>query len=103
MNSTILKEYADKKLQIEALKAELEALKEQAIEEIDYLKGSDREVITPFGKFSIGSKQTWKYSSDVDELAKKLSNIKKKEQSNGKAELMKDSQFPVFTPIKNEN
>jgi hypothetical protein len=97
-SSPLLKEFAEIKLRIAELEKRKDEIEVQVIEEIDNLREHNREVVTPYGTFSLGSRKTWKYSPAVDVLKEKLSEAKKEEEATGLAVLMKDSQWPVFKP-----
>lgn len=102
MNSIdpVLQEYIDITVQIKALEKRKAEIAEEAINTIeDHFEGG-REYRTPLGVFTVGSRKSWNYSSKVKDAADALANMKKNEEHDGTAELVKHSSWPIFTPFK---
>jgi len=80
-----LNEYAKIKGEIKLLEAKADELNPLVFE---VMQASEAEEITleNVGKFSLGSRRTWKYSQGVQDLEQSLKSEKKIEEQTGKAD-----------------
>ena len=93
MNKSLFVQYAELDSSIKALEEEKNALKPQVIEEIK--KSGAEKIESDFGNFTIVSKNTYSYSSKVNEAETKLKTLKKKEEADGTAKA-KVTEFLYF-------
>jgi len=70
----------------------LEVMQASEVEEIE---------IDEVGKLSLGSRRTWKYSQEVQDLEKTLKSEKKTEEQTGKADYS-EKHYVIFSGNKNE-
>lgn len=77
--------YADLKLQIKKIEAELDILQPDIAAELETVDGSDSKVEMDIGSFSFMKKKKWKYSADVAEKTDELKKLKEYEEAEGVA------------------
>ena len=97
MDKTKVKQYATLDAKRRVIEAEMNALK------IEILSDMEDEGITKaetnYGRFTHGSRITWKYSDKVTSLQEKLKIAQVKEQHSGTAK-KKTTEYLMFTPKK---
>lgn len=93
MEQTKYKQYADIKLQIRFLEERAEELNKEIV--ADMQDNKVEKVETEFGKFTICTKKTWKFSPKVKSLEEKVKLAKIDEQERGIAKA-EESNYLLF-------
>ena len=87
--------YAELKLQIASLEAQIEELQPLILAEMP-----DKPVeLTDVGVFSVGSRKTWKYTDATELVREKLKSFEKVEQQTGAARFT-EKPYLLFKPKK---
>ncbi len=92
-----IERYIQLRRQMTELETELEELKPHVVEHVHQV-GDKLE----FGDYILRSQVTksWAYTSEVNTLQKQLTERKREEVAEGKAQLKKGSRFVIMTPLK---
>ncbi|MGV8131604.1 MAG: hypothetical protein ACP5N7_05900 [Candidatus Pacearchaeota archaeon] len=93
------KEYADIKLQMKYLESKADELKVKMIQELRTIDGE--KVENEYGKFSIGRRNNWTYSTKLEAKKQDIKVMEIEEQEKGVAKL-KVTEFVTFKEIKND-
>ncbi|MBP0018210.1 MAG: GIY-YIG nuclease family protein [Cyanobacteria bacterium SBLK] len=80
---------------IKSLKAEEELLKANTVSFVEEYGEEGKSIEMDLGKISLSSRKTWQYSEAVDELQQQIKALKKKEEKEGIAKVVKTSVFPI--------
>lgn len=80
---------------IKSLKAEEELLKANTVSFVEEYGEDGKRIEMDLGKISLSSRKTWQYSEAVDELQQQIKALKKKEEKDGIAKVVKTSVFPI--------
>lgn len=94
------KKYAEVLLEIKALEAQRETLKEEVLEALR--KEPDGRKETGFGKFTLSGKKVWTYSDKIKAMNEKLKIAQEKEQKKGIAKAT-ITEYVTFTSPKKED
>lgn len=91
MNTEILKEFAELKIQANVIDARIEELKPVVLKDI--IDAGFDKVPTPIGNFNIKKRKVWKYSGAFDVAKKALDELKAREEAEGTATFTEVSQL----------
>lgn len=94
-NKELLKQYEDLKIQEKEIKTKLDELKSSVT---DIIKDNPK-VITEKGSFTLGSRDTYKYSEELTNRADELKADQKVAVQTGEVEI-NTSQFVTYKAIK---
>lgn len=101
-NREILLRYGALKIQDKQTKAEIEMIKDQALQEVLQLRGDTDSPIAledlPGCTFSVKKLKTWEYSPEVTDLKKRLEDRQTLEQQNGDATFTEKDSLTFNTP-----
>ena len=95
MTKENFEKYAELKIQISLLEKEIELLQPLILEEMPE-KPVDLEGV---GTFSLGSRKTWSYSSELEKIKTDLKESEKVEQQKGIAEYT-EKPYLMFRQVK---
>ena len=98
MNTELFKQYRDVKMKISSLEDEAKVLNSAILGELQKA-GKDKEEFD-FGKFSVATRNNYKYTEKVEEMEEKVKLAKLKEVEKGIATNNKTS-YLLFKESKN--
>lgn len=99
-NKDVLNEYAKIKSEIKLLEAKADELNPRVLEVMQTLE-VEEIAIGELGKVSLGSRRTWKYTTETLNLKKSFEEAKKFEEQTGKADYT-EKHYVIFKSL-NEN
>ncbi len=99
INKELFKKYAEIKAEIKRLEEEAKMIAPTIMEMVD--STDEKRIESDFGKFSVTTKKTWKYSEIVNDMAAKLKIQQDNEVATGKATFT-ESRSVRFDSIKSE-
>ena len=80
---------------IKSLKAEEELLKANTVSFVEEYGEEGKRIEMDLGKIYLSSRKTWQYSEAVAELQQQIKTLKKQEEQEGIAKVIKTSVFPI--------